>query len=333
MRGSSARYWVALIGLVGVATLSGGCQEINWEREWAWWNPNSRAVRPARSVRPQPRQTPSKPETPVPDAKPVVATPATPTVSAPSRRPVEVQPLPEAPTVEEGLLDAAGMYRLVLMSGPGVLRREPTVQRVRLKRARVEAVAELIEMILPGLGRGGAADRQYLLYRGERVWRLASHFAVLLDVDALEAPPSVTPATAHAAFRVGAGMVLAMLGPGRPAGEQVKQAETLLAMAAQSGQAERPLRWAAAMVAGTMMSAGRFERFDFAGARQHYLVAQRHSQPLSFPHMAALYARADTYIQEGQPAEALELMRRIKEDYLLLHHTSLYERARNIVMR
>ena len=225
------------------------------------------------------------------------------------------------------------MYRLVLMSGPGVLRRESTVRRVRLKRARVEAVAELVEMILPGLGRGGAADRQYLLYRGERVWRLASHFAVLLDVDALKEPPSVTPATADAAFRVGSGMVLAMLGPGRPAGERVKQAETLLMIAAQSGQAERPLRWAAAMVAGTLMSAGRFERFDFAGARQHFLVAQRHSQPLSFPHMAALYARADTYIQEGQPAEALELMRRIKEDYLLRHHTSLYERARSIVMR
>ena len=85
------------------------------------------------------------------------------------------------------------------------------------------------------------------------------------------------------------------------------------------------------MLAGELLSAGRFERFDFDGARQHFLVAQRHSEPASFPHMLALHARAYTFEQQGQPKKARQLYVRIKEEYLALHATSIYQQVRRQV--
>jgi len=298
------------VWLVGICLVCGGCQDVDWDREWQWWNPSSRRVRPTRTAyRPAPEQREKTPQ--AREAQP-----------QPAGRVAPQQP-PAPPEVVEG-----GLFRLELLSAPGELRRESNVSRLKLARTRAVDVAAVIEMLLPGMGRGGSDDRHYLLYQSETVWRLASHFAGLADVEPVEGLPGETPTSAPEAFGKGVGMVYAMLRPGRREAQRVLRAESLLNAAVQAETAERSVRWAAAMLAGKLLSAARFDQFDFEGARKHYLVAQTHSEPTSFPHMVALFARAKTYEQAGQPDEARKLHQRIAAEFVQLAGSSLYQQVR-----
>jgi hypothetical protein len=217
------------------------------------------------------------------------------------------------------------LYRLELLSETAVAQTTGNISRLQVHHARASHLAEVLEMLLPGLGRGGTEQRYYLLYESKTVWSLAAHFAALLDAEPVD-PGTVTAAsTPEATFAAGVGLILSSR---RLSTEQVRRAETLLVAVAQAESAERSMRWASAMLAGRLLSEARFERFDFDGATEHFLIAQSYSQPTSFPQMVAVLARADMHQQIGQAGEAQKLRVRVMNEYANHADTNVYRRIR-----
>ena len=159
--------------------------------------------------------------------------------------------------------------------------------------------------------RSGSAAECYLLYENYAEFEAAVSFVANLDV-----PVSSDAAAgigAKAAFESGVARYLRIIEAGAVVDPAlVEAAERSLAEAVQSSDLTPPQRWAAAILAGRLVSD---YRYDYAAARSLYRQAERVAVPKSLENMTARWWQADAFVQEGRGGDADELYKSLLADY------------------
>ena len=171
-------------------------------------------------------------------------------------------------------------------------------------------------MLYVPLGRSGSQEECYLIYEQRDEFDAARTLGPLLDIQ-----PSKEPSTtngADAALNNGIALMLWIIREGPVAGRavtnraNVDRCERFLDEAARSGELPERKRWVAAILAGRLLSA---YRYDHAGARSYFNQAKRQTSEGSLEEMIAEWWRADTLVQEGNVDRANAIYRRILSSY------------------
>jgi hypothetical protein len=182
---------------------------------------------------------------------------------------------------------------------------------LELRHAGASACATVLEMLYVPAGRSGSAAECYLLYEDYAEFAAAAGFVANLDVPALA---DVTAGVgARAAFDSGVAKYLRIIDAGAivdPA--LVDGAERGLAEAAQSSGLTAHVRWAAAILAGRLVSD---YRYDYSAARSYYRQAERVAGTNSLENMTARWWQADAFLQEGRTGDADEIYKGLLAEY------------------
>ena len=279
-----------------------GCERVDWNWDASWWRTPRPAVRPAPSPDggPRSREEDAAVRTNEPrradDGR--RAANAEPDASG-SQNPVKNRPY----------------YQLYLLSNdPGS---EPPrgAGRLRLRHVAARQCARVLEMLYIPLGRSGSREECYLIYEQRDEFDAARALAPLLDIQpGMEAP---TTNSAEGALSSGIALMLSIMreratGVAVANRADVDRCERFLAEAARSNELPAPKRWAAAILAGRLLSA---YRYDHAGARNYFNQAKRQTEEGSIEEMTAEWWRADTFVQEGNQDRADAIYGRIVSDY------------------
>jgi hypothetical protein len=204
-------------------------------------------------------------------------------------------------------------YRLYFRSGPAASQPADTrgERVVDLRRAEAWACASLLEMLYVPMGRSGSHNECYLIYESPTEFEAAAAFAPQLDVG--RPGDSATALGPEASFNKGVGLLLYIVGQGAIVDRGlVDECEHRLAAAAQSGQLAAPIRWAAGILAGRLVSE---YRYDYATARNYYRQGEQAASAQSVEQMIARWWHADALSLVGNTAGARSCYEAIVKTY------------------
>ena len=207
-------------------------------------------------------------------------------------------------------------YQLYLLSSAPVSEAPSGAGRLRLQHVAARQCARVLEMLYVPLGRSGSDEECYLIYEQREEFDAARVLVPLLDVQ--PGKEAKTTDGAEAALNSGLALMLSIIQDNSGAGQtatnraDVDRCERFLAQAAQSDELPARKRWVAAILAGRLLSA---YRYDHAGARSYFDQAKQQTQEGSIEEMTAEWWRADTFVQEGNGGRANAIYGRILSDY------------------
>lgn len=206
-------------------------------------------------------------------------------------------------------------YQLYLLSNDSESEPPRGAGRLRLRYVAARQCAGVLEMLYVPLGRSGSEEECYLIYEQRDEFDAARTLAPFLDIR----PSKVATITngAVAPLHNGIALMLSIMQE-RSAGQavadraDVDRCERFLAEAAQSSELSARKRWVAAILAGRLLSA---YRYDHAGARSYFNQAKQQTTEGSIEEMTAEWWRAGTFTAEGNVDRADAIYRRILSDY------------------
>ena len=207
-------------------------------------------------------------------------------------------------------------YQLYLISDAPAAAGPQAAPRLHLQHATARSCAAMLEMLYVPLGRSGSREECYLIYEQRAEFEAAKALVPLLDVERDD--ETASSKDAEAALSRGVGMMLSIIQKSADAGRaavkrvDIDRCERLLAEAGKSSELPARRRWIAAILAGRLLSA---YRYDHAGARRYFDQAKKQTSEDSIEEMAAQWWRADTFAAEGNRDRADAIYRRILSDY------------------
>jgi len=196
---------------------------------------------------------------------------------------------------------------------------------VRLARASAGAVGELLTVLYPPAGPTGTGQRYTLIYPSSLECDIAADFALQLDVATVEGAALQLPEESQAAFAFGVGVLYATPRGHADEVDRLRLAEAGLVKALNAPAQPARIRWAAAMMAAGVC-AERLREYD--KAEGYCLEAAKVVEADSLEQMAAWYALARAYVQNGKPDVAQETLTNLITTFEAFAATEVFGRAR-----
>jgi hypothetical protein len=199
---------------------------------------------------------------------------------------------------------------------------------VQVTLASASQVGALLAELYPPVGPGGTRHRYYLVYQSPASMQAAASLAAQLDVGA-EGIATGTELEPLEAFRAAVPLYyeLARQGSSSPLADEVL---ARLELAAGSDQVADVLRWVSAMLAGTIHAD---YRADSTAQKQMFLAARRAAPADSLEAFLAGAALADWYDENGSPAKAEDLAKKLVVEFQRFNDTTVYDHCLGLAKR
>ncbi|MFH1418521.1 MAG: hypothetical protein ABII12_09595 [Planctomycetota bacterium] len=303
---------VTILSVVAPLVLTAGCENVDWNWDLAWWQRPKRVVRPTQGRRPAPPAQTTQPAEPTPPVRGPSDTPPPGGVPvATDTRAPQVRSPDQTGRVEEGLKwNLRPFYHLYLISDKAEEQVRHGDVCIELKNLDAKTCATLLDMLYVPMGRLGSGDECYLIFEDPGEFEAAVQFTPTLDI----VPPGEGEAAvgAPASLRSGIGLFGQIIRQGVEVDRSlVDQCEQQLTLALQSMRLSGLKRWAAGILAGRLVSE---YRYDYETARSYYRQAEQAAAVMPVEKATAAWWVADSFVQEGNNAKAMEVYRRILAD-------------------
>ncbi|MCG8403856.1 MAG: hypothetical protein MI923_01530 [Phycisphaerales bacterium] len=264
-----------------------GCSDTDWNWDLEWWKKPSRIVRPNQTASPT---LADRHQTPPAETKGQDNRMAHNPVSRNS---------PAVPNASNSVVssrrDTRPFFHLYLVSGDQASSAPPDEYHFHLRNIDARSCARLVEMLYVPLGRSGSVEETYLLFEERDEFNAAKRGAAMLDIRS-HSEPAVT-ANDGMSFETGIAFFYEIISQGAIVDRGlIDKCGKHLTTAVKSPELSDTKRWAAAILAGRLLSEF---RYDYVAARRYYEHAQRVAKPDSIEQMVVEWWHADSLIQEG----------------------------------
>lgn len=189
-------------------------------------------------------------------------------------------------------------------------------------QAPIDKMADLLATLYPAEGPGGSETIRYLLYRNEGVWERAMRFAGRLDVPAMDSSIYIS---GQGAWETAVGLLYGSEYPRKLDPETRKRVISNLNHLIGDESAEREIRWAAAILAGTLHA--RFDPKDFILADATFGEAAGFAPGDEFEALVVRYHHIHLLATMGQPLKAKKQAIDAMNFFQRWENTQAYERV------
>lgn len=246
-----------------------------------------------------------------------------------TREPAPAVTQPAEPVTQEIVTEPEepALFQLVLLSEPAPGRAPESLRHVRLEHATARSVADLVSILCIPAGPSGTVHRYSLLYPTRVEWDVAAEAAAMLDVPAVDQLPPPPPNGPLEAWRRAIGLIHGTQRGQADTLQRWRTAEAQLAHLYRAEGLSHDQRWAACMIAGSILG-DRFYEYD--AAEERFAQAAAVAVPGSYAQMAAIHARAQARVHQGDVDGARNLLARVLSEFDALRRTEVFDRARRL---